>query len=207
MANYFDQQISEWRSSARRFWHDWKKLWRASQLTAVSIFASQAILGLASVLTLWFAGSLVDALVGARGISVFTSDVEKWFWCLVVLWALTIISILFTRQLKGFTDHVGRQTRLAILATSLLIAALPAGPIRVGLIVAVLIASKLIKIKYAHSIMSAIIIVISLQVSYDLIYLTVHKGISIGDMLAWAGSLTLLSGWAVISPTLKVQKP
>ncbi|MDP2631569.1 MAG: hypothetical protein Q8P30_02245 [Candidatus Uhrbacteria bacterium] len=203
MSHVYDRLLNDWRVSIRRLFSDWKRLWKASRATSVSVLVTQVILGLAPVLFLWIFSELVSALIGARGVGIFTSDVSKWFWWMILLWLCIVVSISFTKALKGFTLDVGSRTRVALFVLSLFFLALPAGPIRVGLIVIAIVVPAFVKLRYASLVTSAIVLLLTLQVLYDLVALVVHKGVLIGDGIAWGGALLVFASWLILQTKVK----
>jgi len=191
-----------WQASARQYFVDFKRVFRASKGVAVFLFLSGAYIGLFPVLEFVILGGWLDALIGARGIGVWTSDVGKYLWYEIILLLLCVPSIVFSRQLDGLVKRLNRSTQELFLIVGAGLVALPAAPIIVGLIILFMIGFSFIKHQRIRWAMSTVMICFALQPLWLLADRVVERAILPGNLISWGGALVIFIGYTALRPYL-----
>ncbi|MCH8049676.1 hypothetical protein IH979_03120 [Patescibacteria group bacterium] len=200
MTTDWEAVTKNWQRQARQFFADYKRVLDASKWVAVFLFATSTFLGLFPILGLSVLGSLVDALIGARGVGVWTSDVQKFLWYQIILLLAFIPALVFIGQLKGIVLRLSRSTKeLALIASSFLIG-LQAAPVTVGVLVLFVIAFAFVKHPKVQWIMSSIMILLAIQPLWTLANSVVEKDILVGQMISWGGALLIFTAWMALRP-------
>lgn len=186
-----------------QFFNDYKRLFRASKSTAVLLLISHVFIGLLPLLELITLFGLTDALIGARGIGVWTSDVTTFMWYQVGLLIVAIPALFFSSQLSGVTKRLGWTAAEAALIASLFFAALPIAPILlfallVGAFVASYFPHKFVLLGY-----SVVVILLMVNNFSNVLRVTVLRGATVGEAVLLGGSLLLFSAWLALRPYLR----
>ncbi|MFH1712174.1 MAG: hypothetical protein ABH846_02990 [Patescibacteria group bacterium] len=203
MSADWDAVTKSWKRSAQDFFEDYKRVLRASKGVAVFLFLSGVYLGLFPILELIVLGNWIDALYGARGISVWTSDVEKYLWYEIILLLLCIPSFVFSKQLSGVVKKLNQTTREIFLIVSSALIGLQAAPITVGAIILFIIAFAFIQHQKIRWLMSSIMIFLALQPLWLLADNVVEREILTGNLITWGGALLIFTGYAALRPYFK----
>ena len=153
-------------------------------------------------LELHLIGDFVDALIGARGIGIWTSDITNFIWYQFTLIVLCIPALVFSNQISGTVKRLGILTSEIFLCVSLFFAALPVAPILLPIIVIVGFFASLLEKKILLLIYSLLILLLMQNSIAKLINVTIHRGATVGEALFWGGSFIALLGWLALRPYL-----
>ena len=111
----FSQEwLGFWRRVVGDFARDVKRLWLASRVTGASAVILGALYGLLPIGACISLFRLVDAVTGARGVRVRTSDFSNALWLMAGLWVGAMIVVYAYDRLRGVVHSVA--WRSAILA-------------------------------------------------------------------------------------------
>lgn len=186
------------KSFLREFWIDFLKLFHASKAASLSLFIVGVFAGFDQLLLSYSLGRFFDALIGARGLRVMTSDVVKWFWLLALVIGLTAAVHQFSKTFTGLMQLLHNRLQLIsrIITTSTI------GIISVPLhVVASLCVAGFAqtRINYRAKKLAAVMVILLLFAGiYSLFESTVIRDASIGQLIFWSTAIVLLGRDLVI---------
>ena len=103
------------------FGHDAGSVFQALGAWGVIFLLGEIVLGLLPLSIVLTLGATVDAMIGARGIGVVTSDVNDQLIRWLVILLASFLAYLFTVRFTGKAGDVGRGLREIVLFSSLLL--------------------------------------------------------------------------------------
>lgn len=186
------------KKSASEFVGDYRRLAKASMSLIVILAVVSVFLGLWPVLYLHAFAEWVDAMLGARSIGVWTSDVNKYLWQQVGLLLLCIPALTFTRQLRGLVASLSQRTRELVFIVAVVIVAGQVFPITILAIVLFVLALMVVKNKWVRITMSVMMLLMPLQPLFVATQLVVLKELMLHEMIFWSGSLLMFAGYAAL---------
>jgi len=104
-------------------------LWNASKITTIFLYTIGVFTGFMPLMLAIVSGKLIQSLVGARGINIFTSDVNSSMIELMLLLIFSIVSIYIYSFFDGKAKFILKKSRNLIAFISVAIAVLPISPI------------------------------------------------------------------------------
>ena len=149
------------------------------------------LLPLAIVLTL---GATVDAMIGARGIGVVTSDVNheltRWLMILIAGFLAYLFSIRFT----GKAGEVGRGLRDIVAFTSLLVYLITINQIGLSLLLLLVLVADAIFVHDVRIRLAGLLVAMLAggAAAHQLIRFTVARAFTVGEGLAMVASIVMV---------------
>lgn len=142
---------------------------------------------------------LADAVTGARGVRVHTSDLTEAFSSLAAVWLIGMLLYLAIRRLRGVARTLAERIAVGAACISLLGCVFIIAPFRAAVFVAVLLALD----AYAHAryaARGAAVVSVLMGVS---MFLTLHeyllaRAVTVGSFLLFAGAVSILVTCAVV---------
>jgi hypothetical protein len=189
----------------QKFFRGYGRIFHASKLTTVFVLLFFGFLGLAPVFELHILKEFVDALIGARGIGVWTSDLTKFSWRQVVLLILMIPTWVFVSRTSGFVRAIGLRTSeiLFLLSLGYMLLMLASIVLPIALIAFVFVAS--VKNRFLDFGFSVAILLFVFNQLARIINISLHSGATVGETIFFAGGLLVLGSWLAFRPFLTVK--
>lgn len=97
----------------RRLFGDAFALWRQSKQAALLFYIAGILLVIMPIVLLQKGSALLDALIGARGIHVVTSDVQRYFWYVVICCVIYTAAHMLAKTFEGKLGTVMHYLSLA----------------------------------------------------------------------------------------------
>lgn len=154
----------------------------------------QIVLGLLPIIGVLTLGATVDAMIGARGIGVVTSDVnDSLSWWLAMLIA-GFLAYLFSVRFTGKAGEVGRGLREIITFASLLMYLITINQIFLALLSLTLL---LVDVIFSHDTrirLAGLLLALlaASSVAYTLIRYTVLRSFTVGEGLTMVAAIALI---------------
>lgn len=175
----------------RELLNDIAKLFRASKTATGSLFLVAIYLGVGPLLLAFTIGKFFDALVGARGLRVMTSDVVKWFWvslALVVVWLLIRgLAQAFSGLMLSLEQRLRRLIRIIISA----ILAFVVVPLHTATATACVIFAQTREDSRFMRGAQTIIGLLFLAAIYQLLQSTVIRDATLGQFICWSAAIVI----------------
>lgn len=190
------------KSQVQRFVRDYKRVFKASKGLVVFLFIGSFFLGLVPFLELGIVAGGVDALIGASGISVKTSDADKYYWYQIALMLTAVPLTVFFRPLSGVVARLARETIEVVFVVSATVLLAPAAPISVLALWGFVGAFFFVKNKWARWSMSSLMLLIVIQPFAEFLQAAILKDSTVGDALWASGLLIMLATWLAVRPYL-----
>lgn len=187
-------------SQVRRFIHDYKRVFKASKGLAIFLFLAALFVGLLPFLELGVMAGGIDALFGARGISVKTSDADKYYWYQIVLMLTAIPLTVFFRPLSGVVARLARETIEFVFVATATVLLVPVVPISVLALWGFAAAFIFVKNKWARWSMSSLMLLIVIQPFADFLQAAILKDSTVGEALWASGLLLMFATWFAVRP-------
>ena len=175
------------------FGRDVGSIFQALGAWGIVFLLVELVLGLLPLFIALTLGSTVDAMIGARGIGVVTSDVNdqliRWLAILIV----AFLAYLFTVRFTGKAGEVGRGLRDIVIFSSLLIYLITIHQI---FLVFVFLGVLAIDIIFAHDVRIRMVnlllaIMAGSVIAHTLIRYTVLRSFSVGEGLTMVAAIAL----------------
>lgn len=186
------------KSQVRRFLRDYKRVFKASKGLAVFLFLASVFVGFIPFLELAVLAGGVDALIGARGISVKTSDADKFYWYQIALLLTAIPLTVFFRPLSGVVARLGRETIELVFVATATVFLVPLAPFAVLALWGFVGAFFFVKNKWACWSMSSLMLLIVIQPFAEFLQAAILKDSTVGDALWASGILMALATWLAV---------
>jgi hypothetical protein len=188
-------------SDLKTFIGDYKRLFAAAPAMTAFIFASHLYLGLFPRLFIDLMGRMIDAMMGASAIGVWTSDLSGVLVYQLIIVLLGLAAFQFATTLSGVARRVGFLTSEITFGISFLLLLLSAAPLICIFIVAAFIAvhyvikKKSIRFIYSY----AVLLLISPALS-GLFLQSVRRERGVGETVAIFLGLIAFGVWAAFRP-------
>jgi hypothetical protein len=182
----------------RELLSDFKKLFRASKMATGSLFLVGLYSGVEQLLLAYSLGQFLDALIGARGLRVMTSDVTKWFWLTALFIILTIGVRIFSRSFAGLMLSVRDRLRSIVrfICSSLVGGAVV--PLHVVAALCVAGFARTREDSRAKKLAAVISLLLLFAGAYSLFASTVVRDASIGQFIFWTTAIALVGRQLVV---------
>lgn len=196
------QIVQKIKASILSFWADFRRIWSASKRSAILLIILEIFLGALVVIELSLLSHLIDATIGARGIGVWTSDMDDGLRNQVILFVILVVALHFKEQFKGLAAKVGSQIREIVFIVTMFLASFVASPfLLTAAVLAYLVVIQLDK-RIWRVVYSLLVIAVGASGLSTILHLAVGFDITIGQLIWWGGSLMALCGWLALSPHL-----
>lgn len=186
-----------------KFLTDIGRLYKASKLTTLMIVAVEVFLGALVVIELGILSHLIESVLGARSLGIWTSDVLLGLkWQIVVL-VIVVFALHAKEQVSGLSAKLGLQIRETVFIISTFLAAIVSAPF--GLII--LLAGYLLLDKMKKMSLRIGYSIIAIAVAYsalnNLLQMTVARTVDISQMIWWGGALMAFVVFVALKPHLR----
>lgn len=193
MSEYFSHMRRQAVDRISCFGRDVGMVFQALVLWGIIFLLVEIVLGLLPLVIVLTLGSTVDAMIGARGIGVVTSDLNqelvRWLTILIV----AFLAYLFSARFTGKAGEVGRGLRDATIFTSLLVYL-----ITINQILLALMFLSIIVIDFVWSsdmrirIVSLLVAILAGSlIAHTLVRFTVARSFTVGEGLAMIGAIVM----------------
>lgn len=157
------------------------------------------------VLSSFLLGSTIDALIGARGVGVMTSELTGDLWRFGALLLIVFISYVFTAKFSGQAAQAGNSLAYSVALSFLLLGLLVSGQWEVALVLGLaqlllsMYGSKLwLRVAWlTAAIMGAVIAI------HSILEVTISRSGTVGEGLA----LVALIVWSIVLLKLRLIRP
>lgn len=174
-----------------------KTIWQASKKTYLLADITQVFFGAMPVLLLVTIGFTVDALVGARGIGVWTSDVTKGLTYVAAALALIIPAAGFYRASSGLLRSLCRRVfELAFVITTLLVSLFIAPVHAVVQLIIVFLGGYTVH-AWLRYVSQVVVLLLFIMITGTIVSAVILSEITLGTGVFYAGSYLLLLGWSL----------
>ncbi len=175
------------------FGHDAGNIFQALGWWGIVFLLVELVLGLLPIFGLLTLGATVDAMIGARGIGVVTSDVNRELSHWLVMLMAGFSAYLFSIRFTGKASEVGRGLREIIIFGSLLVYSLTIQQFFLALVFLVII---MIDSLFAHDVrvrMASLLVAIlaGSAMAHTLIRYTVLRSFTVGEGLTMVAAIAL----------------
>lgn len=186
-----------------QFLNDLGRLYKASKLTTLMVIVIEVFLGSLLVIELGILSNLIDSIIGARSLGIWTSDVALGLkWQIVVL-IIVVLVLHVKEQIFGLAAKLGLQIRETVFIATTFLAAIVAAPLGLILLLIGYVLLDKMKKKYLRIGYSILALVIAYFALNQLLQMTVAKTIGIGELIWWGGALMAFAGFMALKPHLK----
>lgn len=185
------------------YYSDLRRLFNSSPVATLFVLISQLLLGSLPVIEIWILGKFVDAMIGARAISVWTSAVTDLAWLQVGWMILVLLLVPLSARFTKLAASLARRTRLIIFIASTYIIAIPVAASQLFIIFLLAIITSHARSLLARAGLSACMWLLTIHALYYLTYLTVHQFTTVGTMFTWSGAILMLTLWFSMRPFMK----
>lgn len=177
-----------------QFGQDVGNVFQALGAWGVVFLLVEIVLGLLPLACTFTLGRTVDAMIGARGIGVVTSDVnhELMRWLMILL--IGFLAYLFSIRFTGKAGEVGRGLRDLVAFTSLLIYLITINQIGLSLLfLIVLVVDSSLAQKLKVRVAGLLVAILAGSASaHHLIRFTVARAFTVGEGLAMIAAIVMV---------------
>jgi hypothetical protein len=154
----------------------------------------QLLLGLLPVFVVLTLGSTVDAMIGARGIGVVTSDLNDQLGRWLVMLVVAFLAYVFSARFTGKAGEVGRGLRDIVIFGSLLVYLVTIQQIFLAGILLLILATDIIFFHDVRVRMAGLLlaILVGSAIAHTLIRFTVLRSYTVGEGLTMVAAITML---------------
>jgi hypothetical protein len=154
----------------------------------------ELILGLLPVFVVLTLGLTVDAMIGARGIGVVTSDVNDQLARWLVMLIVAFLAYLFTARFTGKAGEVGRGLREIVTFSSLFVFLITINQVFLAIIFLLILG---IDIVWSHDsrvrVAGLLVAILSASLAaHTLVRYTVARSFTVGEGLAMIGGIAMV---------------
>ncbi len=183
------------------FGRDAGNVFQALGLWGILFLVVELVLGLLPIFGVLTLGATVDAMIGARGVGVVTSDVNRELSRWLVMLIAGFLAYLFSIRFTGKASEVGRRLREIIIFGSLLVYSLT---IQQFFLASVFLVIVMIDSLFAHDVRVriaslSVAILAGSAIAHTLIRYTVLRSFTVGE------GLTMVAAIAVFVVFLKLR--
>ena len=183
------------------FGRDAGNVFQALGLWGILFLVVELVLGLLPIFGVLTLGATVDAMIGARGVGVVTSDVNRELSRWLVMLIVGFLAYLFSARFTGKAGEVGRGLREIIIFGSLLVYSLT---IQQFFLASVFLVIVMIDSLFAHDVRVriaslSVAILAGSAIAHTLIRYTVLRSFTVGE------GLTMVAAIAVFVVFLKLR--
>lgn len=175
-----------------------KMLFSASPKFFAGLVGVAMVTGVGVPYTLIVLGDLIDALVGARGIGILTSDTTDRAILMLVFILLLVGAAMIFHALRGGARRWCLQLTEFIGVIVLLVVALPVALIRLPLQILVTLVASVYKLGRWRWLIMTIILLAFLINAPVVLEAVVYKEIRIGQFIMFIGTDMLLTLWSLL---------
>lgn len=135
---------------------------------------------------------LVDSALGARGVGVVTDEVSAAWWTTLFFVLITFAAVVAMRRLSGLSLSLVQRIVTIVQPVSLLVVAWPMLNSALTIILLLIIARGFVSHRIVVAILSALIAVLTLMTTHDILVFTATRTMTVGSMLAVGGATLYL---------------
>jgi hypothetical protein len=192
-SEFWSRTKTQVRSRTSSFGHDVGSVFQALGVWGIVFLLVELILGVLPLFIALSLGTTVDAMIGARGIGVVTSDVNDQLARWLVVLILAFLAYLFTAKFTGKAGEVGRGLRDIVIFSTLIIYFVTLSQILLVLIFLLVLAidvvfAENIRVRMGNLLVA---IVVGSAVAHTLIRFTVLRSFTVGEGLAMVTAIAL----------------
>lgn len=188
-----------WQSAWQSFRHDIARLDAAARpMLAVTVVLGVAR-GLVPIVVLITVFNLVNALIGARGVGVITSELVQTLWSAAGVWAGSLVVIYSHMRLRGVMAKVAQQVAIIVFLVSSFICTFLVGPFRCLLLVVTFLASEVWSTdRRVALLLLAVAVGIGVSIIMTVLSILLARSFTVGGFLLFAGITTTLLTWMML---------
>lgn len=176
------------------FGRDTGNVFHALGVWGVVFLLVELVLGLLPIMFVLTLGKTVDAMIGARGIGVVTSDVNHELVRWLVLLIVGFLAYLFSIRFTGKAGEVGRGLRDIVAFTSLLVYLITIHQIGLSLLLLLVLVVDVVFVNDVRVRLAGLLIAIlaASAAAHHLIRFTVARAFTVGEGLAMVAAIAMV---------------
>jgi hypothetical protein len=192
----FDWIMRQWLTlspKTKQFFEDLKQIVRALGWWSGMFITAEVVLGLLPLAMVITLGAAVDAMIGARGIGVMTSDIQRQLAVWMILMLLGFFTYVFAMRFTGKAGSVGTQLRSGVTFSSLIIYLCLSRQIFLSFVYAILLVADVAFSDFPKMriINLTLVVIIGMIVAQTFVRFTVFRAFTVGEGLSLAIAVTV----------------
>ena len=186
MANaWLTNQFLQAQQRVKQFFLNLKQVTQALGLWSGVFVIAQIVLGFLPMVMALTLGLTVDAMIGARGIGVMTSDLNAQLMRWVLMLVIGFAAYFFTLRFSGKAAEVGHALRDIVLFSALLVFFVGSQQILLAAVYLLMLALDYVfgddrRIRFASL---AVIVIVGMMIAHTLIRFTILRSYTVGEGL------------------------
>ncbi len=190
---FADSHFQRLRSITVNFLKNIQRLIKASPIFGGFVVLSGLALGLGPALWWQFVGKFIDTAYSARGIGTMTSDLTHSSTWLIALIVIIATALIYAAKTKSLARQIVQTLAITGIVVTHLIALFPIIKSFTFFLIITVIAFQFAKHRAVQIIISALLGLLALSTSYDLLIMMTHRVNSVGDTIGYLGMVITIS--------------